>query len=482
MSLTLYNDLTRKKEPFVPLTPGRVTFYSCGPTVYDFFHIGNARPFIVFDVLRRYLEHLGYEVTFVQNFTDIDDKMIQRAHSEGIEVSDLAARFIGEYYKDADALGIRRADVAPLATEHMPEIIGTIERIIERGHAYVSEGDVYFDVRSWPGYGKLCKQSLDELEAGARVEVGERKRDPLDFALWKAQKPGEPAWDSPWGKGRPGWHIECSAMSSKYLGTTIDIHSGGVDLTFPHHENEIAQSEAASGEPFVRFWLHNGFLLIDKEKMSKSLGNFMTARAARQKYPPLAIRLFMLSAHYRSPINFAPEGLEQAERGVTRLRNCRADLAFARRTRMGGEPGAGSFPADFLAELKRLDDDFHAAMDDDFNTAAAVGVLFEVVKAINSGLKEHPSLPVAFFDAAEAELAKIDGILGVIGPEELPKEEESAGEEALGDAEIERLIEERCAARKAKDFARSDEIRAMLAERGVVLEDTPQGTRWKREI
>ena len=482
MSLTLYNDLTRKKEPFVPLTPGRVTFYSCGPTVYDFFHIGNARPFIVFDVLRRYLEHLGYEVTFVQNFTDIDDKMIQRAHSEGIEVSDLAARFIGEYYKDADALGIRRADVAPLATEHMPEIIGTIERIIERGHAYVSEGDVYFDVRSWPGYGKLCKQSLDELEAGARVEVGERKRDPLDFALWKAQKPGEPAWDSPWGKGRPGWHIECSAMSSKYLGTTIDIHSGGVDLTFPHHENEIAQSEAASGEPFVRFWLHNGFLLIDKEKMSKSLGNFMTARAARQKYPPLAIRLFMLSAHYRSPINFAPEGLEQAERGVTRLRNCRADLAFARRTRMGGEPGAGSFTADFLAELKRLDDDFHAAMDDDFNTAAAVGVLFEVVKAINSGLKEHPSLPVAFFDAAEAELAKIDGILGVIGPEELPKEMEGAGEEALGDAEVERLIEERCAARKAKDFARSDEIRAMLAERGVVLEDTPQGTRWKREI
>ena len=482
MSLTLYNDLTRKKEPFVPLTPGRVTFYSCGPTVYDFFHIGNARPFIVFDVLRRYLEHLGYEVTFVQNFTDIDDKMIQRAHSEGIEVSDLAARFIGEYYKDADALGIRRADVAPLATEHMPEIIGTIERIIERGHAYVSEGDVYFDVRSWPGYGRLCKQGLDELEAGARVEVGERKRDPLDFALWKAQKPGEPAWDSPWGKGRPGWHIECSAMSSKYLGTTIDIHSGGVDLTFPHHENEIAQSEAASGEPFVRFWLHNGFLLIDKEKMSKSLGNFMTARAARQKYPPLAIRLFMLGAHYRSPINFAPEGLEQAERGVTRLRNCRADLAFARRTRMGGEPGAGSFPADFLAELKRLDDDFHAAMDDDFNTAAAVGVLFEVVKAINSGLKEHPSLPAAFFDAAEAELAKIDGILGVIGPEELPKEEESAGEESLGDAEVERLIEERCAARKAKDFARSDEIRAMLAERGVVLEDTPQGTRWKREI
>ena len=482
MSLMLYNDLTRKKEPFVPLKPGHVSFYSCGPTVYDFFHIGNARPFIVFDVLRRYLEHSGYKVTFVQNFTDIDDKMIDRAHAEGIEVSDLAARFIAEYYKDADALGIGRADVAPLATEHMPEIIGIIRKIVERGHAYVSDGDVYFDVRSWPGYGKLCRQSLDELESGARVEVGERKRDPLDFALWKAQKPGEPAWESPWGKGRPGWHIECSAMSSKYLGTTIDIHSGGVDLTFPHHENEIAQSEAATGEPFVRFWLHNGFLLIDKEKMSKSLGNFMTARAARQKYPPLAIRLFMLSAHYRSPINFAPEGREQAERGVTRLRNCRSDLAFARKTRMGEGGDAGAFLADFLAELKRLDDGFHAAMDDDFNTAAAVGVLFEIVKAINTGLKEHPVLPAAFFDAAEAELEKIDRILGVIGPEELPRDEGMGDGDGLGDAEIERLIAERNAARKAKDFARSDAIRDRLMEQGVVLEDTAQGTRWKREL
>ena len=477
MSLTLYNDLTRKKEPFVPLNPGRVSFYSCGPTVYDFFHIGNARPFIVFDVLRRYLEHRGYAVTFVQNFTDIDDKMIDRAHAEGIEVSDLAARFIEEYFKDADALGIRRADVAPLATEHMPEIIGTIERIIAKGHAYVSDGDVYFDVRSWPGYGKLCKQGLDELEAGARVEVGERKRDPLDFALWKAQKPGEPAWDSPWGKGRPGWHIECSAMSSKYLGETIDIHSGGVDLTFPHHENEIAQSEAASGKPFVRFWLHNGFLLIDKEKMSKSLGNFMTARAARQKYPPLAIRLFMLSAHYRSPINFAPEGLEQAERGVARLRNCRSDLAFARKTRVDEGVDAAAFPA----ALETLDAEFHAAMDDDFNTAAAVGVLFEIVKLINTWLKEHPALPESFFEAASGELAKIDGILGVIGPEEIPQRGPDA-EEALGDAEIERLIEERRAARQAKDFARSDAIRDELAERGVTLEDTPQGTRWKREL
>ena len=480
MSLTLYNDLTRKKEPFVPLTPGRVTFYSCGPTVYDFFHIGNARPFIVFDVLRRYLEHLGYEVTFVQNFTDIDDKMIQRAHSEGVEVSDLAARFIGEYYKDADALGIRRADVAPLATEHMPEIIGTIERIIERGHAYASDGDVYFDVRSWPGYGKLCRQGLDELE---------RKRDPLDFALWKAQKPGEPAWDSPWGKGRPGWHIECSAMSSKYLGTTIDIHSGGVDLTFPHHENEIAQSEAASGKPFVRFWLHNGFLLIDKEKMSKSLGNFMTARAARQKYPPLAIRLFMLGAHYRSPINFAPEGLEQAERGVTRLRNCRADLAFARKTRMGEEPGAGSFPADFLAELRRLDEDFHAAMDDDFNTAGAMAAIFGLVGSANRYLAEAAGNASTAVTLRTADaLSELCGVLGIdlsreSGEGELPaelvglaREHASYGGDDPASA-ADALLAARQEARASKNWATADAIRDGIAVLGLVVEDTPAGAR-----
>ncbi|MCL2004514.1 MAG: cysteine--tRNA ligase [Oscillospiraceae bacterium] len=478
MSFTLYNDLTRSKERFVPIREGHVSFYSCGPTVYDYFHVGNARPFIVFDVLRRYLEHIGYEVTFVQNFTDIDDKMINRANDEGITVGELSERFIAEYYRDADALGIRRPTVAPKATDHMAEIIDIVSKIMEKGHAYEVETagggkDVYFDVRSYAPYGRLSKQSLDELEAGARVEVEEAKRNPLDFALWKAGKPGEPSWESPWGKGRPGWHIECSAMASKYLGDTIDIHSGGVDLTFPHHENEVAQSEAAAGKPFVNFWLHNGFLLIDKEKMSKSLGNFMTARAAREAYPPLAIRLFMLSAHYRTQINFAPDGLEQAAGGVTRLRNCWADLMYAKETTCAGDAGISPF----LKELDALDKRFYEAMDDDFNTAAAVGVLFELVKLVNTWLKDSRdgkiTLPASFFDAAEKELRKLDDILGVIGIED-------STDEDVG--EIDRMIEERNVARKAKNFSRSDEIRDLLLARGIVLEDTPQGTKWKRKI
>ena len=457
----------------MPIKEGEVSFYSCGPTVYDFFHIGNARPFIMFDVLRRWLEHLGYRVTFVQNFTDIDDKLIHRAHREKTTVPEIAERYIAEYNRDADALGIRPPTVTPRATDHIPEIIETIRKIMDNGHAYVSGGDVYFDVKSWPKYGALCKQSLEDLEAGARVEVGEKKRDPLDFVLWKGEKPGEPAWDSPWGRGRPGWHIECSAMSSHYLGETIDIHSGGVDLVFPHHENEVAQSEAASGKQFVRYWLHNGFLLIDSEKMSKSLGNFLTARAALEKYPPLAIRFFMLSAHYRSPINFAPEGLDQAANGVMRLRNCRADLDFAARNRVGDAPGFDA--AAFEAEMKRLNDGFADAMNDDFNTAAALGVLFDMVHLINTTLKAHETLPASFFETAKGALAECDGILGVIGPDE-------AEEGGADEAEIEALIAERLEARKAKNFARSDEIRAQLRERGVVLEDTPQGTKWKREL
>lgn len=483
MSLVLYNDLSREKEKFVPLNEGRVTFYSCGPTVYDFFHIGNARPFIVFDVLRRYMEHIGYQVTFVQNFTDIDDKMINRANAEGITVAELAKRFIAEYRKDASALGVHDPSVAPCATDHMPEIIDTIKKIIEKGHAYEVKTsgencDVYFDVRSWPSYGKLAKQSLEELESGARVDVGEIKRDPLDFALWKAEKPGEPSWDSPWGKGRPGWHIECSAMSSKYLGDTIDIHSGGVDLVFPHHENEIAQSEAATGKPFVRTWLHNGFLLIDKEKMSKSLGNFMTARAAIEKYPPLSIRLFMLSAHYRSPINFAPDGLEQAVGGVRRLRNCWGDLQSARQNH--GKADSGKDVSAFIDELHALDARFYEAMNDDFNTASAIGVVFEVIKLINVWLRQS-ELPAVFFDEAEGALRKFDAILGVIGIDASGANEKSE-DDADQESEIERLIEERAEARKAKNFARSDEIRASLLSRGIVLEDTPQGTKWKREL
>ena len=476
MSLVLFNDLTRKKEEFKPIEPGHVRFYSCGPTVYDYFHIGNARPFIVFDVLRRWLEHEGYKVKFVQNFTDIDDKMIHRAHKEKITVQELAERFINEYNKDADALRIRRPDVSPRATEHISEIISTIERIIANGHAYVSEGDVYFDVKSWPSYGSLCKQNLEDLEAGARVEPGEKKRDPLDFALWKAEKPGEPSWESPWGKGRPGWHIECSAMSSKYLGDNIDIHSGGVDLMFPHHENEAAQSEAASGsgKPFVNYWLHNGFLLIDSEKMSKSLGNFLTARAALSEYNPLALRFFMLSAHYRSPINFSRESLEQSEAGVARLRNCRSDLDFAAKTRVNKDSNFDV--SKFKAELAELDKKFADSMNDDFNTAAAMGVLFDVVYLINTNLKENDSLPQEFFDSAKEALNSYDAILGVIGEDEAESEHDSES------AEIEKLIDERTQARKAKNFARSDEIRNILKSRGIVLEDTPQGTKWKREL
>ena len=475
MSLVLFNDLTRKKEAFVPITPGKVSFYSCGPTVYDYFHIGNARPFIVFDVLRRWLEHEGYKVTFVQNFTDIDDKMIHRAHREGITVSELAEKFIAEYNKDADALGIRRPDVSPRATEHIPEIIATIERIIANGHAYESDGDVYFDIRSWPKYGSLCKQNLEDMEAGARVEPGEKKRDPLDFALWKAEKPGEPSWPSPWGNGRPGWHIECSAMSSKYLGDNIDIHSGGVDLMFPHHENEAAQSEAASGsgKPFVNYWLHNGFLLIDSEKMAKSLGNFVTARDALKQYPPLAIRFFMLSAHYRSLINFSRDSLEQSAAGVERLRNCRSDLDFAAKTRTGDS----AFDMDkYKSQLEDLRVKFTEAMNDDFNTAAAMGILFDLVYLINTSLKENETLPANFFTLSKNALNEYDSILGVIGTDEAETEHDEES------AEIERLIQERAEARKAKNFARSDEIRDSLKARGIVLEDTPQGTKWKREL
>ena len=383
--MQIYNTMTRKKEELIPLVPGQISMYACGPTVYNYFHIGNARPFIVFDTLRRYLEYRGYNVRFVQNFTDIDDKMIDRANREGITVAQLAERFIAEYYQDADALGIRRATVNPRATDHMPEIIALVKTLIEKKHAYEIQGDVFFDVASFPSYGKLSKQGIDELQSGARIDVNERKRkrNPLDFALWKAQKPGEPAWESPWGLGRPGWHIECSAMSMKYLGETFDIHTGGSDLTFPHHENEVAQAEAATGKQFVRNWLHNGYLLIDKEKMSKSLGNFLTAREARKRFNPLAIRLFMLSAHYRSPINFSEEGLQQSVSALERLRNCLADLTYAQAHR---ECSDDAVSTEILKLLEEKNAEFRAQLDDDFNTAGALGSVFEVV-----GLRIHIS-------------------------------------------------------------------------------------------
>ncbi len=470
MALVVYNDLTRKKEPFVPIREGHVTFYSCGPTVYDYFHIGNARPFIVFDVFRRYLEFRGYEVTFVQNFTDIDDKMIDRANRDGVTVRHLAEKTIADYYEDADALGIKRASFNPRATEYIPKIIAMIERIIANGHAYAVNGTVYFDVKSFPSYGKLSHQNIDDLQSGARVEVDDEKRSPLDFVLWKPRKPGEPSWDSPWGPGRPGWHIECSAMSSDLLGDTIDIHSGGVDLIFPHHENEIAQSEAASGKPFVRYWLHNEYILIDAEKMSKSLGNFMTARAAREKFPPLAIRMFLLSAHYRSPVNFTPEGMEQSVAAVARLRNCVSDLDFAKGSRLGADCEAG---AALVGEIGAAREKFIGAMDDDFNTAAAMGVIFEAVTAVNKYLKDNAAVAPAAVAAAEKFFADMDAVMGVFG----------LGQNADdGDGEIEALVAERAAARKAKDWARSDAIRDELAAKGIVLEDTPRGTKWKRKI
>ncbi|HOB10341.1 MAG: cysteine--tRNA ligase [Acetomicrobium sp.] len=472
MGLTLYNDLTRCKEEFMPLIQGKVGFYVCGPTVYDFIHIGNARPFVVFDVLRRYMEHKGLEVIYVQNFTDIDDKMINKANELGISVEELAERFINAYFEDIAPLGVKRATVHPLATKHIDEIIDLISRIMENGHAYVTEGNVYFDVKSFPEYGKLSGQSIEELQAGARIEVDVRKRHPLDFVLWKAQKAGEPWWDSPWGPGRPGWHIECSAMAMKYLGETVDIHGGGSDLIFPHHENEIAQAEAATGKQFVRYWVHNGYLLINKEKMSKSLGNILTVREIIKKYQPLAVRLFILGAHYRSPLDFSDESLTQATRSLQRLRNCYSDLMFHLERSQEKD-----VPDTWLNDI--VDEGygrFCEALDDDCNTAAALGVVFEVVRELNNYLKENVTPDKKALINARKFFATVEDIMGIIGTETI-----LAKTEEIPSSEIERLIKERDEARKMRDFARADSIRNELADRGIILEDTPFGTRWKRK-
>jgi cysteinyl-tRNA synthetase len=475
LKLQLYNDLSASKEPFEPLLPGQISFYVCGPTVYDYFHIGNARPFIVFDVLRRYFESKGLDVKYIQNFTDIDDKMIQRAAQLGITVPALAERFIGAYYEDADALGIKRATFNPQATHEMSSIINLIEKLIAKGHAYEAEGDVYFEVSTFPEYGKLSKQNLDDLHSGARVEVDERKRQPLDFALWKAQKPGEPAWESPWGMGRPGWHIECSAMASRHLGETIDIHGGGSDLMFPHHENEIAQSEAAHDRTFARFWIHNGYLMIDREKMSKSLGNFFTVRDVRAKYSTPVIRLFMLSAHYRSPINFSEETLEQACHAYERLLNGWTEIAYAMETRP-----CDVVPCerddDLRIALKSARELFDECMEDDFNTAGAIGAVFELIRATNTSLCRPGGIDYEAVEDAANFLRMVDEVMGILQIES----NERLRTEDFDAQEIETLIEERNVARKNKNFARSDEIRNYLSGLGIVLEDTPQGTRWKR--
>ena len=466
--MQIYNTQSRKKEEFVPIEPGKVSIYCCGPTVYNYFHIGNARPFIVFDTLRRYFEHTGYEVKFVQNFTDIDDKMIRRANEEGITVKELGERFIEEYYKDADALGIERATVNPKATEHIPEIIAMIEKLVAKGLAYACDnGDVYYNTQAFPGYGKLCGQNLEDLESGARIDVDPNKKHPMDFALWKAQKPGEPAWDSPWGKGRPGWHIECSAMSTKYLGETIDIHCGGKDLVFPHHENEIAQSEGATGKPFVHYWMHNGFINVDNQKMSKSLGNFFTVRDISKEFDLEAVRMFMLGAHYRSPINFSREMIEQAKASLDRLYTARDHYAFLLENAKDGEMGEKE--NDLLAKVQAAREGFDAAMDDDLNTADAIGKLFELVRAANAGLDEHS--PKAAVKAVLDTLDELAGVLGIL-----------SRKTAADDAKVQELLAQRAEARANKNWAESDRLRDEIVAMGYLLKDTKQGQQITKAI
>lgn len=459
--MRIYNTMTRKKEEFVPIDPSRIRIYVCGPTVYNFFHIGNARPFVVFDTLRRYLEYRGHGVAFVQNFTDVDDKIINRAREEGRPAGEVSEAYIKEYFKDAQALNVRPATVHPKVTETMEDIIRFVSDLIQQGAAYESEGDVYFRARSFAGYGKLSRQNIEELEIGARVEAGERKEDPLDFALWKARKAeDEIAWPSPWGMGRPGWHIECSVMSTKYLGETIDIHAGGQDLAFPHHENEIAQSEARSGKPFANYWMHNGYITIDNEKMSKSKGNFFTVRDILAKYDGEVIRFFLLSGHYRSPINFSEELMGQAKNALERMRNARANLEHLERH---GDPDWRTGEQEILESLDRYRQNFIAAMEDDLNTADGISSIFELVKEVNTAVKDGSSIP--FAGGCLALLRELAGVLGLL--------EDNASDGI--DREVAALVDERETARKARDFQTADAIRDRLQAMGITLKDTPQG-------
>ncbi len=465
--MRLFNTLSRQKEEFIPITPGEVKLYACGPTVYNLIHVGNARPIIVFDVLRRYFEYRGMDVTYVQNFTDIDDKIINRARDEGKRSEEIAETYIKEYFTDAEGLGVRAATVHPKATENIPEIIELVQTLIDKGYAYESEGDVYFRSLKFEGYGKLSGQPVEDLQAGARIHVNETKEDPMDFVLWKAAKPGEPSWPSPWGEGRPGWHIECSAMSKRYLGDTIDLHCGGQDLQFPHHDNEIAQSEAASGKPFVNYWLHNGFLNIDNRKMSKSEGNFFTVREAAKVYGYEPIRFFMLSAHYRSPLNYSRDSLEQAQSALARLYTAVEHLEFLEK--QGAAGALLEQEAAFVAEFPRYRARFHAAMDDDLNTADAIGVLFDLVRAVNTATEGAPT--AAFARACREMIEEFTAVLGLLYHR---REEEGL------DAQVEAMIQARQAARKEKNFAEADRIRDELAAMGIELMDTPQGVKWKR--
>ena len=462
--MKIFNTLNRKKEEFVPVEKGVVRMYSCGPTVYNYFHIGNARPFIIFDTLRRYLEYSGYTVYFVQNFTDIDDKMINKANEMGITVKELADCYIDEYFKDADGLGIKRATWHPRATDNIEAIIELVKSLEEKGFAYNVNGDVYFATKKFDEYGKLSHQPLEDLESGARIDINEAKCDPMDFALWKSQKPGEPAWESPWGMGRPGWHIECSAMATKFLAKTIDIHSGGQDLIFPHHENEIAQSECAHGVTFSKYWMHNGYINIDNRKMSKSLGNFFTVREIAAEFDYEVIRFFMLSAHYRSPINFSKELMESARASLDRIYNCLADMKFAAQN---ADDRAELTEAEkaYMAALDGFKAKYVAAMDDDLNTADAISVIFEIVSEANKKITAESGFAKSVIQRTVDIICELGGVLGLLGGKQ---------EDALPE-EVEALIEERAAARAEKNWAKSDEIRDRLKEMGIIVKDTPQG-------
>lgn len=482
--MRLYNTLERKKQEFEPLNGNTVNMYVCGITAYDLCHIGNARSSVVFDAMVRYLRYRGYDVNFIKNFTDVDDKIIKRAHETGMEPGELAAKFIDEFNIDMQRLNVLRADVEPKCTEHIAEMVELTERLIEKGHAYATDdGDVYFRVRSFADYGKLSGRNVDEMEAGARVELGETKEDPLDFALWKSAKPGEPSWESPWGLGRPGWHLECSAMSEKYAPLPLDIHGGGQDLAFPHHENEIAQTEAATGKPFSRFWVHNGFVQINSEKMSKSLGNFFTTRELMNKFMPEALRYFLLSNHYRSPLDFSFDALEEAEKGLKRVYSALAQIdAELTKTKWKKSP----FPEELETEMDAIEAKWTESMEDDLNTAAALGQIFNAVRLAGRVL-EDKSLRKS--EGAKKLWARIadrirswSDALGLFGsdPEKVLEELRNvrAARKGIDPAVVQAKLDERLAARKEKDFARSDELRDELAAMGVEVKDTPTGATW----
>ncbi len=466
--MKIFNTLTREKEELIPITEGEYKIYACGPTVYNFIHIGNARPLCVFDVMRRYLEYRGNKVNFVQNFTDIDDKIIRRANEEGVTFKDISEKYIEEFWTDAKGMNVREATVHPKATENIGEIIDIVSTLIEKGYAYEVNGDVYFSTKKFGEYGKLSHQPLEDLEAGARINVGEVKREPMDFALWKSAKPGEPYWESPWGQGRPGWHIECSAMVRRYLGETIDIHCGGQDLVFPHHENEVAQSECCNGKPFARYWMHNGFITVDKVKMSKSLGNFFTVRDVAEQYGYEPIRYLMISCQYRSPINYSFDAIAQCKASLERLYTCRNNLDFALKNAV---EAAGEKDAEIVALIDGKKDKFIEAMEDDLNTGEALGAVFELVRDINTNVNEGVQSK-ALVEYAVKIFDELMEVLGLLYNRN--KEDKSL------DDEIEALISARNEARKNKNWAEADRIRDELKAQGIVLEDTPQGVKWHR--